>query len=30
VKNEVGASATSIIYEPKAFCIAEFGFIFEL
>jgi len=25
VKNEVGALATSIIYEPKAFCIAEFG-----
>jgi len=25
VKNEVGASATSIIYEPKAFSIAEFG-----
>ena len=27
VKNEVGALATSIIYELKAFSIAEFGFI---
>ena len=25
VKNEVGTLATSIIYEPKAFSIAEFG-----
>ena len=25
VKNEVGALATSIIYEPKAFSIAESG-----
>jgi hypothetical protein len=25
VKNEVGALATSIIYEPKAISIAEFG-----
>jgi len=25
VKNEVGAIATSIIYEPKAFSIAESG-----
>ena len=26
VKNKVGALATSIIEEPKAFSIAEFGF----
>jgi hypothetical protein len=26
VKNEVGALATSIFYEPKAFSIAEVGF----
>jgi hypothetical protein len=25
VKNEVGALATSIIYEPKAFSLAESG-----
>jgi hypothetical protein len=25
VKNEVGALATSIIYEPKAFSVAELG-----
>jgi hypothetical protein len=25
VKNQVGALATSIIYEPKAISIAEFG-----
>jgi hypothetical protein len=29
VKNEVGALATSIIYELKAFSIAEFGFIIQ-
>jgi hypothetical protein len=28
VKNEVGALATSIIYQPKAFSIADFGFKF--
>jgi hypothetical protein len=27
VKNEVGALATSIIYKPKAFSIAEFVFM---